>query len=187
MAFLSLSVYPFLALTGVFLLFLLTRYRRGRLSSSSRSSQPLDSKSAPSNPPFSSVFPPTNREGLLRLTAAGETAHVFPSTIDPQTFQSKLIAWDADYRSYPDGTVLLSGITLGEVRSLGDFPDYWVLSDVPEPEEYTGFELDKAVHRPYRPFRWGYYQTMCTVSLATPESLLTLRSSTHAARAQLVA
>ena len=128
---------------------------------SARSPTP-DEKPTPNgtSPAYSDVYPPSARDGLLRLVAAGKTEHTFHATIDPAEFKKNLIPWDADWRACSDESFFPSGIRLGEVRKLGEFPDYAMLSGVPAPEAYKGFVLEKAVHRPYRPFRWGYHQTM---------------------------
>jgi hypothetical protein len=55
-----------------------------------------------------------------------------------------------------------------EIAEYGDFPDYASLSGVPLPSEYKGFDITKALPRPYRPFRWVYHQTMCKPLLPFP-------------------
>jgi hypothetical protein len=42
-----------------------------------------------------------------------------------------------------------------------DFTDYFALTGVPPPKPLPDFDIDKALPRPYRPFRWKYHQTMC--------------------------
>jgi len=54
-----------------------------------------------------------------------------------------------------------TGISVEEIKALGDFPDYAQLSGVPLPQPYKEFEISKALPRPYRPIRWTYHQTMC--------------------------
>ena len=54
-----------------------------------------------------------------------------------------------------------TGFSTAEVKALGDFPPYDILSGVPLPEAYEGFDSTKAIPRPYRPMRWAYHQTMC--------------------------
>jgi hypothetical protein len=39
--------------------------------------------------------------------------------------------------------------------------DYFKLTDVPAPKPLPDFNVDNALPRPYRPFRWKYHQTMC--------------------------
>lgn len=47
-----------------------------------------------------------------------------------------------------------------EIKSFGDFPDYATLSGVRLPNVYLEFNIEKALPRPHRPFRWAYHQTM---------------------------
>lgn len=47
-----------------------------------------------------------------------------------------------------------------EIKSFGDFPDYAMLSGVRLPNVYPEFNIEKALPRPHRPFRWAYHQTM---------------------------
>lgn len=57
------------------------------------------------------------------------------------------------------------GFSVNEIKEMGDFPDYAALSGVPLPNAYEAFDISKALPRPYRPFRWNYHQTMCTLFL----------------------
>ena len=52
--------------------------------------------------------------------------------------------------------------TKAERNQLGLYPDYAELSGVPWPEAYVDFDPQRALPRPYRPFRWPYHQTMGT-------------------------
>jgi hypothetical protein len=54
-----------------------------------------------------------------------------------------------------------TGFSTAEIKAMGDFPAYDILSGVPLPEPYENFDPAKALPRPYRPFRWAYHQTMC--------------------------
>ena len=47
-----------------------------------------------------------------------------------------------------------------EIESYGDFPDYAALTGIRLPAPYVEFDIEKALPRPYRPFRWAYHQTM---------------------------
>src|SRR5450432_3655910 len=58
-----------------------------------------------------------------------------------------------------------TGFSTAEIKAMGDFPPYDILSGVPLPEAYEGFDHTKAIPRPYRPFRWSYHQTMCELYL----------------------
>lgn len=54
-----------------------------------------------------------------------------------------------------------TGFSTAELKAIGDFPRYDILSGVPLPEPYENFDIAKALPRPYRPLRWKYHQTMC--------------------------
>jgi hypothetical protein len=59
-----------------------------------------------------------------------------------------------------------TGFSTVEIKALGDFPPYDILSGVPLPQAYKDFIPERALPRPYRPFRWAYHQTMCKFCLA---------------------
>ncbi|KAB5549593.1 hypothetical protein GE09DRAFT_1241222 [Coniochaeta sp. 2T2.1] len=60
-----------------------------------------------------------------------------------------------------DDQYTLTGFSTQEIRALGRFPDYSVLSGVRHPRPVDpSFELSKATFRPFRPFRWNYHRTM---------------------------
>lgn len=104
---------------------------------------------------LSKTFPPSQR-ALLPKVALGavDGSHV---NVSPES----VLEIGSDYRLADPATFLFSGFTVGEVRLLGDFPDYAKLSGVPLPEPARDFDIDSALPRPYRPFRWPYHQTMC--------------------------
>ena len=62
----------------------------------------------------------------------------------------------------PAQTEPVTNRTPGEIANYGHFPDYSALSGVPLPVPYEKFDIERALPRPYRPFRWAYHQTMCT-------------------------
>jgi hypothetical protein len=49
-------------------------------------------------------------------------------------------------------------------RSYAHKYNYFDLSGVPAPRSLPNFNIDKAKPRPYRPFRWKYFQNMCMIS-----------------------
>ncbi|PQE12735.1 hrq family protein [Rutstroemia sp. NJR-2017a BBW] len=53
-----------------------------------------------------------------------------------------------------------TGFSTLELKAMGDFPAYDILTGVPLPRAYDGFDPVKARSRPYRPLRWQYHQTM---------------------------
>jgi hypothetical protein len=101
------------------------------------------------------VFPPSQRN---ELPGADSLKSVDLSTSP----KSAILKLDQDYRNADSSRYVFSGFSVGEIRGLGNFPDYAKLSGVPLPSPLINFNIDKAVPRPYRPFRWNYHQTMCT-------------------------
>lgn len=109
----------------------------------------LDTKS--SQEAYVDVFPPSLRENLALIRPK------IPET--PKA--GKVLDLETDYRTASPERLVFSGFTVGEVKALGHFPDYATLSGVPLPEPLNNFNIDTALPRPYRPFRWAYHQTMC--------------------------
>lgn len=117
-----------------------------------------------SRPEYADVFPPHRRATLAQL---------HPQALQgPGRSLAELSRLPPDYtkltpdKSIADGDDLLkhttaTGFTVEEIKRLGDFPDYATLSGIPLPSPYTTFDIERAMARPYRPFRWPYHQTMC--------------------------
>jgi len=149
---------------------------RGRRTSSSktppRSLTPEKKVPDDAPPPsaYKDTFPPSNRGSLPIWTkswkslAAGLKCANGEAEINQIVSAENVIAFEQDYREASPSTYTPMGVSIGEVKALGDFPEYSKLSGVPLPEPYTEFNLETAVPRPYRPFRWAYHQTMCRVS-----------------------
>ncbi|TQV92529.1 HRQ family protein [Cordyceps javanica] len=100
---------------------------------------------------FSKNFPPSQRGSSMNSSLA---------LWNVGTQSSRLLPMDADYRLANPSLYVFSGFTVGEIKSLGKFPDYAKLSGVPLPTPLERFSIDSAEPRPYRPFRWPYVQTM---------------------------
>ena len=154
------------------------RITRGRRSSTSktppRSLTP--EKKVPDNKPptkdYKNIFPPSPRGNLPIWTKSWKSIWATPKRFEvdgdyQESLQEDLIPWEADYRKCDSSTYTPMEISIGEVKALGDFPDYSKLSSVPLPEAYKEFEIEKAIPRPYRPFRWAYHQTMCRTLVLT--------------------
>ena len=111
-------------------------------------------------------FPPSIRDDLPK-EAVSQTLPKQKSLndieVDDTCIKRDLIPFTADYRQHPKAFTP-TGAMVEEILALGDFPDYASLSGVPLPKKYEGFDITKAIARPYRPFRWAYHQTMCTLS-----------------------
>lgn len=151
----------------------LPNFTRGRRTSTSktppRSLTP--EKNVPNNAPspsaYEDIFPPSTRGNLpiwtrsWRSLAAGLKSTNGESEINQVVSAENVIAFEQDYRDASRSTYTPMGISIGEVKALGDFPDYSKLSGVPMPNAYAEFNLESAIPRPYRPFRWAYHQTMC--------------------------
>lgn len=111
---------------------------------------------------FSTTFPPSQRALLARVAPTALSAADGPdAAFDLSASPRPVLEFESDYRLADPATFLFSGFTVGEVRALGDFPNYAELSGVPLPGSAPDFDIDSASPRPYRPFRWPYHQTMC--------------------------
>ena len=117
------------------------------------------------------AFPPSPRSNLPKAAASlpkaqQRTLRGYP--VQYKIVRKNLMPFTADYRECGLSTYTPMGISIEEIRALGDFPDYAALSGVPLPKPYTDFEIDKAIARPYRPFRWAYHQNMCMSTMGFP-------------------
>ncbi|KAK2060750.1 hypothetical protein LY76DRAFT_540374 [Colletotrichum caudatum] len=109
-------------------------------------------------------FPPSQRHKIAEL--GSQYANVVEE-VDLATTPKPLLKLDEDYRTASPDSFSSSGFSIADIQSLGDFPDYATLSGVPLPSPLTGFNVEKAVPRPYRPFRWAYHQTMSLTKMDT--------------------
>ncbi|KAI0968228.1 alpha-1,2-mannosyltransferase [Xylaria arbuscula] len=114
-------------------------------------------------------FPPFRRDQIKELipslSSTQQDALRDASSFNQETFERSLLRFDEDYNEADDHKYVYSGISIREIKALGDFPDYSTLSDVPLPKPYLDFDIDRAKPRPYRPFRWPYHQTMSLTKL----------------------
>jgi hypothetical protein len=118
-----------------------------------------------SNPDYTAIFPPSRRCVLPELA---KTA----SSLNQKILVGKEPSLDfllndplPTTRSYDleneEPKYTPTGFSTEEIKAMGDFPAYDILSGVPLPEPYVNFDPAKALPRPYRPLRWAYHQTMC--------------------------
>lgn len=130
----------------------------------SPSTLPVQEKSGKLQPGNDEFFPPHRREALADLFE--QSTEVLGKSL------KELSQLPPDYcKLTPDKTVCnndyfldhttATGFTVREIFRLGDFPDYAALSGIPLPSEHKDFNIETALPRPYRPFRWPYFQTMC--------------------------
>ena len=169
-----LSVIALLALTRqqreAILTYLPLASRGRRASTSTTPPRSLSPETKiPSNalPPqdYKDIFPPSSRETLARATeklSLAQKEKLLGRHLVDGEFRKGLIPFTADYRECGPSTYTPTEISVEEIKALGDFPDYAELSGVPLPRPYKEFDIDRALARPYRPFRWAYHQTMCS-------------------------
>ncbi|KAE8146469.1 hypothetical protein BDV25DRAFT_162391 [Aspergillus avenaceus] len=112
---------------------------------------------------YAGVLPPQSRQALAVLLRSAVTL----KEIDEKEVLQHILPMTTDYTTCRDEAYTPTGISIVEVQELGNFPDYAQLSGVPLPTEYSQFDINKALPRPYRPFRWGYHQTMSLTKLET--------------------
>ncbi|KAF6818877.1 hypothetical protein CMUS01_11823 [Colletotrichum musicola] len=112
---------------------------------------------------YANVFPPSQRALLAEL----RPQYAGAAEVDLAAAPKPLLGLGSDYRTADPSVFNFSGFSVGDIRSLGDFPDYATLSGVPLPSPLKDFDVDKAVPRPYRPFRWAYHQTMSLTKMDT--------------------
>lgn len=105
---------------------------------------------------YSNTFPPSQRHVLREIASSSA-----PTSLDLSVSSKPILRMDEDYRRADPSSYVFSGFSVGEIKALGDFPDYAKLSGVPLPPPLKSFDVDSTMPRPYRPFRWPYHQTMC--------------------------
>ncbi|TLS26124.1 hypothetical protein PpBr36_04783 [Pyricularia pennisetigena] len=141
-----------------------------------------------SSPSNKLVFPPSRRHILHKLQPTRtqyEKGSFSAVELSPELLAAKALptcrAPTSDDED--DGLLTPTGFTLKDLRALGRFPDYPLLSGVRDPEPCgKEFDISKATFRPFRPFRWGYHQTMSLMKLE-PDYWIELEQNYHASMA----
>ena len=110
---------------------------------------------------YPDVLPPSCREALAKVV--GELTQNMKD-VKEEEIRQLILPMVADYKSSEVNRYTPTGVSVAEVMAIGDFPDYAELSGVPLPKPYLEHDINKALPRPYRPFRWPYHQTMCMFS-----------------------
>lgn len=97
---------------------------------------------------FEKTFPPSRRDAVVNSTDPGASEYqaLLTTCLEPL---------EKSCRRTP------TGFSEADIHKLGSFPDYALLSGVRHPKPCPAFDINKAVFRPFRPFRWTYHQTMC--------------------------
>lgn len=124
-----------------------------------------DPQSASSPPTYSHALPPSRRESMLQLKGATTPW----CEVDEADMLKDMLPMTANYKTSSGKLYTPTGFSVDDIKSLGDFPNYAALSGVPLPSAYPEHDINKAIPRPYRPFRWAYHQTMCMYNLVLQE------------------
>jgi hypothetical protein len=168
---------------------LFSRFRlRGRRTSSAKTPpRSLSPEKAPATAALTAnewldTFAPTRREALVEAAKSlplKRKKKIDTEQVSHDVVSESIMPFTADYAKCDGSKYTATGISVDEIKALGNFPDYAELSGVPLPEAYTDFDIETAMPRPYRPFRWAYHQTMCKPRLYRPTfcKLLTLFST----------
>ena len=132
----------------------------------------------PTEPSYVDVFPPSQRGTLDKIVpnlpeAQKQAMGGDDLSFDEAVSKRALLGLNENYETAAPNKYCFSGFSMAEIRALGDFPDYAELSGVPAPAPYREFNIETALPRPYRPFRWSYHQTMCKYrKRKSPSSIL---------------
>lgn len=127
----------------------------------------IPNNAAPPQGDYVDTFPPSRREALAELVgalSAEDQLKLVGYEVEEAVWTKSLLPFTSNYVESSDDRYTPTGISLGQVKTLGDFPDYAKLSGVPLPEPYHEFDIENALPRPYRPYRWPYHQTMCMLT-----------------------
>ncbi len=148
-----------------------------------KTEKPPPKEKAPTNVPavidYKDVFPPSRRAPLETIATSlppDQKHKLSISTSSPVAARASMIPLTSPIEDCTSPAFTATELSNEEIEALGDFPDYAELSGVPLPKPCHEFDINKALPRPYRPFRWSYHQTMCRTSpllSRLPISLLT--------------
>ncbi|CRG87672.1 hypothetical protein PISL3812_04692 [Talaromyces islandicus] len=115
---------------------------------------------------YSNVLPPSRRKAMQSLKSKKPVTA--SKEISEKDIRQNILPMTENYEVAKGDLYTSMGFSIDEIRGMGDFPDYATLSGVPLPNAHgDSFDIDKALPRPYRPFRWTYHQTMSLKKLET--------------------
>jgi hypothetical protein len=114
---------------------------------------------------FINSFPPSRRSSLAKVakhaSPSGKQVFIGPEPTTSILRDEALPTTQSHDLENQKLKYTPTGFSTAEIKAIGDFPPYDILSGVSLPGVYEGFNHNKALPRPYRPFRWAYHQTMC--------------------------
>ncbi|KAI9842343.1 MAG: hypothetical protein M1837_007335 [Sclerophora amabilis] len=119
-------------------------------------------------PDYKDVFPPSRRGSIANIVTSlppEQQCRLSTSTPTVREVGSPVVPLTTPLEECLSPAFTPTEFSVEEIKALGDFPDYANLSGVPLPKPYAGFDIRKAIPRPYRPFRWAYHQTMALTKL----------------------
>jgi hypothetical protein len=117
--------------------------------------------------PYVLQFPPSRRHTLASMSRLEK--YYVPSTVTPEVLKARALPSTSKADFSKDNQYTPTGFSTQDLRALGRFPDYSILSGVPHPEPVgPDFDINKAVFRPFRPFRWVYHQHMGELAQGAP-------------------
>jgi hypothetical protein len=136
--------------------------------------QPPPQTTSTTSLPYRLQFPPSRRHVLAKLPQYESLQPQGKAERTPEVLCSRALP-TVTKTDLGDGNFFTpTGFSTREIRALGSFPDYALLSGVPDPEPCSpSWDISKAAFRPFRPFRWNYHQHMGKIFLST------LVASTH--------
>lgn len=106
-------------------------------------------------------FPPSRQHTIASFPVAQKVARS-AGPPSPEILRRQALPTTRAADLNKDNQYTPTGFSTQEIRALGRFPDYSILTGVPHPKPCgPEFDINKAIFRPFRPFRWGYHQTMC--------------------------
>ncbi|KAH6652264.1 hypothetical protein BKA67DRAFT_626947 [Truncatella angustata] len=156
---LGLAIFGFAVLLVLREARLRSRFHSKDFKSSNSSSDEKVDKNNPIN-----VFPPSRRVALVELLPA---SHLVTNAvaIPLEDLKRNQLPTTKVQPLEQKNLFTSTGLLTQEVKALGRFPNYSVLSGVPHPNPAPSFDITKANFRPFRPFRWTYHQTMAVMKM----------------------
>jgi hypothetical protein len=171
-------LWSLLALTRWQRVSVLDRFRFPRRRASGASTPPRsispdasEKKSGPLGLDFVETFPPSLRSTipqLAKLASANNKKILLSSNPSPESLAKDALPMNVSYMETRSTKYTPTGFSTDEIKALGDFPAYDILTGVPNPAPYKAFNHLTALARPYRPLRWNYHQTMCWCTSSSP-------------------
>ncbi|KAK2748930.1 hypothetical protein FQN57_007213 [Myotisia sp. PD_48] len=111
-------------------------------------------------PQYKNTLPPLRGEFLPRAPQDGFGMAFRNNLVTEEQVLNSILPLTTNYLTCKQAKYTTTGFSVADLKALGSFPNYSALSSVPLPQPYLEFDINKALPRPYRPFRWNYHQTM---------------------------